>query len=1343
GFGWSDSYGMTLTPDGTGTVTISQENGAQVSFQPNGSGGFNAAPRVLASLIANPDGTYTFTRKPDQQSFTFSSSGQLISESDRNGYLTSLQYSGAQLTSVTDPAGRKLAFAYAGTHIASVTDPLGRKTTYTYDAAGNLISTTDAAGQMWKYSYDASHLLLSMTDPRGGATTNAFDGANRVTAQTDPRGSVTRWSYVGNPVSPGGGTTSVTDPNGNITTYDYANLELQDVTHATGTPLAATTRYTYDPATLGLSSVTDPNGNVTTSTYDSDGNQTATTDALGRTTTFTYDQLDDLTSKTLPSGQITAYSYDSVGNLTMVTDAVGNHTDFSYGDPTHPGDVTEITDRDGRATTMAYDVQGDITATSVSPSAGVTNTTASVYDAVGQRLCQASPKATTAHVSCPAAGGSRVANTTTTTYDQAGRVTALTDPLGHTTATSYDLAGNRTQVTDASGHTTKYSYNANNQAVSITRADGSTVSYAYDPNGNQTSQTDAAGNATHYSYDALNRQVAVTDPLGHITRSSYDLAGNRTGTTDPSGRTTTYRYDAANQLSDITYSDTITPAVNYAYTSDGQRSSMTDGTGTTTYAYDGLDRLIGQTNGAGATVAYAYNNSGQVTGLTYPSGQTVAKTYDGASQLTSLTDWLGKTFNFGYDPNGNTTSQADPNGVTASSTYNDADQLTAMIDKTATATLASFSYTRNSLGQLASATTTGVPGSPETYGYSALNQLSSVNASPYGYDHADNLIKLADGTTQTFNAANQLTTSTTPVPAPPAPVVFGRNVVAADQQTGSTLVSSPVLQTTLPNELLVAFVSAGGPTAHAQRVTAVTGAGLRWTLAARSNGVLGGTTEIWQAYAPKPIASRVTASLLYKGYHGSITVMSFTGSVLTTSGATAAHGRNATPAIAIRSSLAGSVVLAVGQDLDHPAAVTPALNQVLVHQFRDARTHQTNWTQRVATRTALGGIVRVSDKLSAIDRWQMAAVEIHPAPQSAATVSKSTYGYDSQGNRTRTTKDAVTVATKYDQASRLVAYSSTATYAYDGDGLRASKTVNGVKTAFAWDQSGSLPLLLTDGSDAYVYGPDGLPLEKISSSTPTYLLHDQQGSTRLLTNATAAVVGTYAYSPYGKTIAHGGSASTPLQYDGQYTDWESGYQYLRARYYDPTSGQFISRDPLVDATHVNYGFAGDSPFNEVDPSGMISIACALLGLDPWTSSAGDFAEALIRRASVLGMLLRTGDSPAVRSAAAALLRDAGRLASNPILQNLSRYAPAASAVFGFTGAVLSGDSVERASLTTAGSVSGGAGGAALGGVACGAETVATLGFGAVACPVLIVGGGAVGGWVGNKFGGWVSDVFGW
>jgi RHS repeat-associated protein len=62
--------------------------------------------------------------------------------------------------------------------------------------------------------------------------------------------------------------------------------------------------------------------------------------------------------------------------------------------------------------------------------------------------------------------------------------------------------------------------------------------------------------------------------------------------------------------------------------------------------------------------------------------------------------------------------------------------------------------------------------------------------------------------------------------------------------------------------------------------------------------------------------------------------------------------------------------------------------------------------------------------------------------------------------------------------------------------------------------------------------------------------------------------------------------NNPFRYTGQYQDSESGLYYLRARYYDPATQQFLSRDPLANLTGTAYAYAGGSPVNGVDPSGL-------------------------------------------------------------------------------------------------------------------------------------------------------------
>ncbi|MFV0318220.1 MAG: RHS repeat-associated core domain-containing protein [Microthrixaceae bacterium] len=209
----------------------------------------------------------------------------------------------------------------------------------------------------------------------------------------------------------------------------------------------------------------------------------------------------------------------------------------------------------------------------------------------------------------------------------------------------------------------------------------------------------------------------------------------------------------------------------------------------------------------------------------------------------------------------------------------------------------------------------------------------------------------------------------------------------------------------------------------------------------------------------------------------------------------------------------------------------------------------------------------------------------------------TSHTYDNRSNLTTITPPAPATPTTltYDQANRLTAHSTAnATYTYNPDGLRTSKTVNTTTTEFTWDKTGGLPMLLTETQGTsgthYLYGPGNLPYAQIDpTGTITYLHHDQLGSTRLLTNTTGTTTGTATYTPYGTPEATTGTL-TPFGYAGQYTDEETGYQYLRARYYSPTTAQFITKDPITPLTREPHNYVTANPLNNTDPTGLFGFS---------------------------------------------------------------------------------------------------------------------------------------------------------
>src|SRR5207245_10594246 len=89
---------------------------------------------------------------------------------------------------------------------------------------------------------------------------------------------------------------------------------------------------------------------------------------------------------------------------------------------------------------------------------------------------------------------------------------------------------------------------------------------------------------------------------------------------DPMNTTTTYTSDVANEVTGIKYSDATTPNVALSYDGGGHRQTMSDGTGTTRYSYDSLDRLVQSINGRNQTLSYGYDLKSQLTSITYPGG---------------------------------------------------------------------------------------------------------------------------------------------------------------------------------------------------------------------------------------------------------------------------------------------------------------------------------------------------------------------------------------------------------------------------------------------------------------------------------------------------------------------------------------------------------------------------------------------------------------------------------------------------------------------------------------------------------------------------------------------------
>jgi RHS repeat-associated protein len=168
----------------------------------------------------------------------------------------------------------------------------------------------------------------------------------------------------------------------------------------------------------------------------------------------------------------------------------------------------------------------------------------------------------------------------------------------------------------------------------------------------------------------------------------------------------------------------------------------------------------------------------------------------------------------------------------------------------------------------------------------------------------------------------------------------------------------------------------------------------------------------------------------------------------------------------------------------------------------------------------------------------------------------------------------------------------TSSYAYEASGLRSTTTTAAGTQRYVWNTLAAVPTLLSDTDRLYVYGVGSTPLAQIDRATGevVYLHADLIGSVRTVTDTSGTIIVADAdYTPYGTPVdvtADPVSAITPFGYAGQYTD-PTGNLYLRARYYDPATTQFLTRDPLESATRDPYGYADGNPLQYVDPLGLV------------------------------------------------------------------------------------------------------------------------------------------------------------
>ena len=869
--------------------------------------------------------------------------------------------------------------------------------------------------------------------------------------------------------------------------------------------------------------------------------------------------------------------YYASGQVQSQQDQLGRSTAFVYsGDPTSVGGgTTKITDPKRNVTVDSYQY-GVLT----SQTKGHGTTSAGTWQYRYDPVSAASVLAIDPD-----------GNATATTVDPSGNVLSTLDPMSRTTSATYNSFNEPRTQTDGNGVTTTSMYDANGNLTSVSRpllnsSNGvlatQTTSYCYygsttcgapaGPVGDLYSMTDPDGNVWLYTYDAYGDRATVTDPLGHVSTTCYNTIGWALASYTPkagaitcatpspsSPYETQYGYVQANsqvdQFGDV---QTVTNPLGQMTTmrddADRNPTSQTDATGeTTTFDYDLANELTDTMRPGGTDLKTAYFVDGTVKNEKDGTGtDIVAYTYDGQARVSTVVDALNQVTKFGYDAAGNETSKIDPSGSC-----------------TAPPVSGCTSMTYDAANELASV---------------SYSDTSGANVSNISYDGDGQRQGLTDGTgnsSWTYDSLRRLTTYTNGAGA----------VVGYDYLT-------PTGQYDLKDQVgHIVYPHSAGTVAQAWDAVGRLASVEDWNSQTVGFGYDANSNLQTETVPSSPA---VTDTFGYDTADRMASVAVSNGTSLFS----ATYTRNSDELLKTDSSVpAGqdsykyselNQICYAGPGTTPGCPTPPSGSYPYTYDHADNLTTTENSTQSGST----------AQQFDAADRlcWTVAA----PAPTGAtcaiALTNATTFQYDVRDNRTATVPPSGSATCYgYDQANRLTAITAgtgtactsptpVASYGYDADGLRMNRTVSSLTTQFSWDVAGTIPLLLQEtnatATTNYIYGPGGLPIEQIAGGVTSWLHHDQLGSTRLVTNAAGAAVAGYTYDPYGNLVASSGTASTAFRFAGQYLDTESGFYYLRMRYYDPATAQFLSRDPAVSLTRSPYGYVAGNPLNVSDPLGL-------------------------------------------------------------------------------------------------------------------------------------------------------------